>query len=39
MSFKKGTSGNPICRPKGSVSTTSKRIRDHISKAIAYFFV
>ena len=39
MSFKKGTSGNPIYRPKGSVSTTSKGIRDHISKAIAYFFV
>ena len=33
MPFKKGTSGNPICRPKGSVSTTSKLIREHISQA------
>ena len=30
MSFKKGTSGNHI----GSVSTTSKLIREHISQAI-----
>ena len=34
MSFKKGTSGNPIGRPKGSLSTTSKLIREHISQAI-----
>jgi len=34
MAFKKGTSGNPIGRPKGSVSTTSKLIREHISQAI-----
>ena len=34
MPFKKGTSGNPIGRPKGSVSTTSKLIREHISNAI-----
>jgi len=34
MPFKKGTSGNPICRPKGSLSTTSKLIREHISQAI-----
>ena len=34
MPFKKGTSGNPICRPKGSVSTTTKLIREHISQAI-----
>ena len=34
MPFKKGTSGNPIVRPKGSVSTTSKLIREHISQAI-----
>ncbi len=34
MTFKKGTSGNPIGRPKGSVSTTSKLIREHISQAI-----
>jgi len=39
MPFKKGTSGNPIGRPKGSVSTTSKLIREHISNAIAYLFV
>ena len=34
MPFKKGISGNPIGRPKGSVSTTSKLIREHISQAI-----
>ena len=34
MPFKKGASGNPIGRPKGSVSTTSKLIREHISQAI-----
>ena len=34
MAFKKGTSGNPIGRPKGSVSTTTKLIREHISQAI-----
>ena len=34
MSFKKGTSGNPIGRPKGAVSTTTKLIREHISQAI-----
>ena len=34
MPFKKGTSGNAIGRPKGSVSTTSKLIREHISQAI-----
>ena len=28
MPFKKGTSGNPIGRPKGSVSTTTKLICD-----------
>ena len=32
MPFKKGTSGNPIGRPKGSLSTTSKLIREHISQ-------
>ena len=31
MPFMKGTSGNPIGRPKGSVSTTSKLIREHTS--------
>jgi hypothetical protein len=34
MPFKKGTSGNPIGRPKGSLSTTSKLIREYISLAI-----
>ena len=34
MQFKKGTSGNPIGRPKGSLSTTSKLIREYISQAI-----
>ena len=34
MPFKKGTSANPIGRPKGSVSTTTKLIREHISQAI-----
>ena len=34
MPFKKGESGNPIGRPKGSVSTTTKLIREHISQAI-----
>jgi len=34
MPFKKGTSGNPIGRPKGSLSTTTKLIREHINQAI-----
>ena len=34
MPFMKGTSGNPIGRPKGSVSTTTQLIREHISQAI-----
>jgi hypothetical protein len=34
MPFKKGTSGNLRGRPKGSVSTTTKLIREHISQAI-----
>ena len=34
MPFKKGTSGNPIGRPKGAVSTTTKLISEHISQAI-----
>ena len=34
MPFKKGTSGNPIGRPKGSLNTTTKLIREHISQAI-----
>ena len=34
MPFNKGKSGNSIVRPKGSLSTTSKLIREHISQAI-----
>ena len=34
MPFGKGISGPPIGRPKGSVSTTTKLIREHISQAI-----
>ena len=30
MPFKKGTSGNPIGRPKGSLSTTTKLISQAI---------
>ena len=36
MPFKKGTSGNPIGRPKGSLSTTTKLIREHISVNINF---
>ena len=34
MPLKRGRSGNLTGRPKGSLSTTSKLIREHISKAI-----
>jgi len=34
MPFKKGTSGNPIGRPVGSMSSSTKLIREHISQAI-----
>ena len=34
MPFKKGTSGNPSGRPKGSLSTNTKLIREYISQAI-----
>ena len=34
MPFKKERSGNPIGRPKGYLSTTSKLIREYISQAI-----
>ena len=34
MPFKKGTSGNPLGRPQGAVSTTTKLIREHISQPI-----
>ena len=34
MPFKKGTSGNHIGRPKGSLSTTSKLTREHVTQAI-----
>ncbi len=37
MPFKKGKSGNPIGRPKGVVSTTSKLIREHISQEWSIF--
>ncbi len=31
MPFKKGTSGNPILRPKSSLSTNSKLTREYLS--------
>ena len=34
MPFKKGTSGNPTGRPKGSLSATTQLIRECISQAI-----
>ena len=34
MPFKKGISGNPIARTKGSLSTTNKLIIEHLSQAI-----
>lgn len=34
MGFKKGESGNPEGRPKGSLNKTSKDIREIISKTI-----
>ena len=34
MAFKKGTSGNPTGRPKGSLSATTQLIRECISQAI-----
>jgi len=34
MPFKKGTSGNPTVRLKGSVNTTTQLIRERISQAI-----
>ena len=34
MPFKKGTSGHPIGRPKGSLGTTTQLIREYISQAI-----
>jgi len=34
MAFKKGISGNPTGRPKGSLSAANQLIREHISQAI-----
>lgn len=34
MGFKKGESGNPVGRPKGSLNKTTNEIREFISKAI-----
>ena len=34
MGFKKGESGNPEGRPKGSLNKTTNEIRELISKAI-----
>tara|TARA_B100000902_G_scaffold389742_1_gene437417 strand:- start:287 stop:553 length:267 start_codon:yes stop_codon:yes gene_type:complete len=34
MPFKKGTSGNPIGRPKGSLNKTTQELREQITQAI-----
>ena len=34
MPFKKGTSETPTRRPKSSVSTATKLVREHVSQAI-----
>ncbi len=34
MPFKKGESGNPIGRPKGSLNKTTQELREQISQAI-----
>jgi len=34
MPFKKGTSGNPIGRPKGSLNKVTQEIREQITQAI-----
>ncbi len=34
MPFKKGTSGNPIGRPKGSLNKVTQELREQITQAI-----
>ena len=34
MPFKKGTSGNPVGRPKGSLNKVTQELREQISQAI-----
>ena len=34
MPFKKGTSGNPVGRPKGSLNKITQEIREQITQAI-----
>jgi len=34
MPFKKGESGNPVGRPKGSLNKTTQEIREQITQAI-----
>ena len=34
MPFTKGNSGNPLCRPKGSLNTSTKEVRELLSSSI-----
>ena len=34
MPFKKGESGNPVGRPKGSLNKTTQELREQITQAI-----